>query len=323
MHVLRFIKNWTLPIAMLTGALSYLLYSRIPWFDPTRPYAPEIVAWVQPLLLFAMLFITFCKVNVKELRPTRWHALMLLVQVGAFVLLSLPLLFPVHLGTRVLLEGAMLCMICPTATAAAVVTSKLGGNAGSLTTYIIFINLAVALAVPLMVPLVHPHPDFTFWTSFVRIIGRVFPLLFCPFVLAMAVRRFRPSLQALMLRCKDLAFYLWAVSLSLAIAVTVRSIVHSHVPVSYQCGIAAVSLVACVAQFWIGRLLGIRYHDKISATQAFGQKNTVFAIWMGYTFLTPVTAIAGGFYSVWHNVFNSYQLYKMRQQESQPESRKN
>ena len=35
-------------------------------------------------------------------------------------------------------------------------------------------------------------------------------------------------------------------------------------------------------------------------------------IWLGYTFLSPITATAGGFYSVWHNVVNSWQLYKYR-----------
>ena len=44
--------------------------------------------------------------------------------------------------------------------------------------------------------------------------------------------------------------------------------------------------------------------------QALGQKNTVFAIWFAYTFMTPVTAIAGGFYSVWHNIVNTWQLYR-------------
>lgn len=33
---------------------------------------------------------------------------------------------------------------------------------------------------------------------------------------------------------------------------------------------------------------------------------------MGYTFFTPVTAIAGGFYSIWHNLVNSYQLYRSK-----------
>jgi BASS family bile acid:Na+ symporter len=39
-----------------------------------------------------------------------------------------------------------------------------------------------------------------------------------------------------------------------------------------------------------------------------GQKNTVFAIWLGYTFMTPETAIVGGLYSIWHNIYNSWQL---------------
>lgn len=63
-------------------------------------------------------------------------------------------------------------------------------------------------------------------------------------------------------------------------------------------------------QFYFGRRIGRRYGDTITAGQSLGQKNTVLAIWMGYTFFTPVTAIAGGFYSIWHNLVNSYQLYR-------------
>ena len=46
----------------------------------------------------------------------------------------------------------------------------------------------------------------------------------------------------------------------------------------------------------------------ITAGQALGQKNTVFAIWMGYTFMTPETSIVGGIYSIWHNLYNARQL---------------
>ena len=79
--------------------------------------------------------------------------------------------------------------------------------------------------------------------------------------------------------------------------------------------IAMVSLLCCAAQFALGRMVGSWYgqktrrHDKrITAGQALGQKNTVFAIWMGYTFMTPETSIVGGFYSIWHNLYNSFQL---------------
>jgi BASS family bile acid:Na+ symporter len=47
---------------------------------------------------------------------------------------------------------------------------------------------------------------------------------------------------------------------------------------------------------------------KITSGQSLGQKNTVLAIWLGYTFMTPETAIVGGLYSIWHNIYNSWQL---------------
>ena len=297
---------------MLTGAVGYLAYSHIPLLSPTKPYVNTMVAWLQPLLIFSMLFITFCKVDPRALRLCRWHGWLLLVQTGLFAGLSLPLILLPDTPARVLVEAAMLCLICPTATAAAVVTSKLGGDAAALTSYTILINLCTALIVPLLLPLIHPSPDIAFWSLFARIMGKVFPLLFCPFLAAMFVRRYLPGVQRLMTRQKDLAFYLWAVALSLAIAVTVKSLVHSTVPWQFQLGIAAVSLLSCAFQFATGRYIGRHYGAPVDAAQALGQKNTVFAIWMGYTFLTPVTSVAGGFYSVWHNLYNSYQLYQAR-----------
>lgn len=50
------------------------------------------------------------------------------------------------------------------------------------------------------------------------------------------------------------------------------------------------------------------------AGQAMGQKNTIFLIWMALTFMTPETAIVGGLYSVWHNLYNSWQLYRAARQ---------
>lgn len=312
MRILLFIKNWTLPLAMLAGAFGYILYTHLTFLAPIKPYVTPAVDHLQPLLIFAMLFITFCKVDPHALRLRPWHGILLFFQTGCFALLSLPLISNPDTPFRVVLEGGMICLICPTATAAAVITAKLNGNAATLTTYTILINLITALAVPLMVPLVHPHPDLTFWSSFCLIIGKVFPLLFCPFLAAMFVRRFLPDWCRKVSQCKDLAFYLWAVALSLAIAVTVRSLVHSTVPIVYEAGIAGMSLLCCALQFVVGRFIGLRHGDAVSAGQALGQKNTVFAIWMGYTYLTPVTALAGGFYSVWHNVYNSYQLYRAR-----------
>ncbi|MCF0178415.1 MAG: transporter, partial [Bacteroidales bacterium] len=68
--------------------------------------------------------------------------------------------------------------------------------------------------------------------------------------------------------------------------------------------------ICCILQFAIGQGIGSRYDDRITCGQSFGQKNTVFLIWMASTFLTPITAVVGGLYSIWHNIVNSWQLYK-------------
>lgn len=316
-HILSFLRNWALPVAMVAGGAFYLICSRIPQLAPAKPFLLSTVSILQPVLIFTMLFITFCKVNPHDLCLRRWHGWLLLIQAGSFSLLSTILILFPHIPAGIIVEGAMLCLICPTATAGAVVVNKLGGDAAGLTTYTILINIVTAILVPLFVPLLHPHPGLDFLGSLFLIMGKVFPMLICPFFAAMLTRWLFPRLHSLILGCKDLAFYIWAVSLSMAIAVTARSIAHSECGLAYQAGIAAASLACCVFQFYIGRRLGLRYGCPISAGQSIGQKNTVFAIWMGYTFLTPVSSIAGGFYSIWHNVFNSWQLYRMRKETPQ------
>ena len=307
-----FLRKWTLPFAMLAGVAAYYLYTSLHFLDFTHGAVTHVVSIVQPFLIFVMLMLTFLKIRPRQLQLERWHLYGLLLQVGLFVLCAVFISLLPEGHWIVVIEGGMLCLICPTATAAAVVTGKLGGNQASLTTYTILINLMVALVVPAVVPWLHPHGEMTFLANAIRILSKVFPLLFCPFLSAILLRRYLPHFSEALTKVKDLAFYLWAVSLSLAIAVTMRSIVNSHCPWQYQAGIAASSFLACFLQFAVGRWMGHKCADPITVAQSLGQKNTVFAIWMGYTFLTPVTSIAGGFYSVWHNVYNSYQLAKQK-----------
>ena len=143
-----------LPVAMLTGASGYLLYHVLPEpFHCAGPFLSEAIRLIQPLLIFSMLFLTFCRIEPKELKPHRWHWWLLLIQGGIFTLLGLAAFIlqktmpEVPLGWIVVLESAMLCMICPTATAAAVVTRKLGGDVAGITTYTVLINLVTAVLV--------------------------------------------------------------------------------------------------------------------------------------------------------------------------------
>ncbi len=314
--MLKFIKNWTLPIAMLIGALGYLVLSNLSFINPVKPYINEGIAWFTPFLIFAQLLLTFCKVEPRELLPKAWHLWLLSFQAFSCVVLAgVLLVFPLSDAYRSVLEGAMVCLICPTATAAAVITGKLGGSSSTLTTYTLLSNLLAAIAVPLVFPLVEPHEGMGFMAAFFKILGKVFPLLLSPFFLALLLRYCFPKVHQSLLKYHGVAFYLWAIALAIVTGQTVRSLVTSSADVSIEILVALAGLIACALQFFLGKSIGGAYNDRVSAGQALGQKNTVLAIWMAFTYLNPLSSVAPGSYVIWQNLFNSWQLWKKRKRE--------
>lgn len=309
-----FVKNWTLPISMLTGILSYFTYTSLHFLDFTHNFVNNSINIIQPSLVFCMLFVSFSKIKPKDLKPQKWLILPLAIQILSFTTIGILIAIYPDIPLRLAMESFIICMICPTATAASVVTNKLNGNAGIVVNYTCMINLAASLVIPLIVPLIHSNTseDLSFVSAFYIIIIKVFPLLVFPLALAWFVRYCMPNIHKWIVEKKNLAFYLWAVALAIAIAITTKALVNSGRGLESISEIMIASLLACIIQFAIGRRIGIKYGEKVAATQFLGQKNTVFAIWMGYTFMNPVTALAGGFYSVWHNIVNSYQLYRIR-----------
>ena len=299
---------------MISGALAYYICRQLPLSYEVKFDILTVIEILQPVLLFLMLFVAFCKIKPTDLKPHRWHLWLLLTQCLLFAAACAALWLYPSTGLRVIIEGFMLAIICPTATACAVVTQKLGGDSAATTSYTIIINMVVALLCPLLLPVAHPQEGLTFFPAFMVIIHKVFPLLIVPLFLAWFVRYLMPSFHKRIVATKDLAFYMWAVSLAIAIAVTCKALAHSHESMWNVGGIAVVTLVACLFQFSFGKWIGSHYGKRMEAGQALGQKNTVFIIWIGYTFLSPITAAAGGFYSVWHNLVNSWQLYKKRKE---------
>lgn len=91
-----------------------------------------------------------------------------------------------------------------------------------------------------------------------------------------------------------MAFYLWAVALATVTGQTVKSLVNSEAEIYVEILIALGGLITCIAQFYWGKRIGKKYNDRISAGQALGQKNTVLAIWMSYTYLNPLSSVGPG-----------------------------
>ena len=93
MKVPQFLRDWSLPVAMVSGAAAYFIYRALPLSQSTGIFVSSFVSVVQPTLIFAMLFVTFCKVRVKELKPQKWHLWLLAFQLLPFIAISLMLTF--------------------------------------------------------------------------------------------------------------------------------------------------------------------------------------------------------------------------------------
>lgn len=320
----KFFKDWSLVFGMIAGVGLYLIYHSIPSIHTAGPVLEIVCKRLQPILLFCMLFLSFCKIEPHQMRPHTWQAWLLLVQVGCFVLIGGLEIWALNSGTplsawlaahRVPLEAALICIICPTATACAVVTGKLGGNMAGVVTYTVIINIIVAILIPLFVPIIYPVGGMSFGTAFSKILAKVFPLLIMPCITAWLIRYLMPGLHRRLLKYTGLSFDIWIVSLTLAILMTTRAIMQYGGGYAVLLEIAAVSALCCFMQFWTGKRIGAKYGCRISAGQALAQKNTVFGIWIGYTFFDPLTSVACGFYIIWQNGFNSWQLYRRRKEQ--------
>ena len=294
-----------LVIAMVTGVLLYVGYRCLDFLHPVGPAMLSFCTHVQPILIFSMLFLTFLKIEPSNLKPVRWHFILLLIQGGVFTVGALTLYAFPNLAHGIALESFLLCMICPTATACAVVTQRLGGDTAQVLSYTIMINLLASILIPLMVPLINPAEGVVFITAFTGILSKIFPMLILPCVCAWALRYLMPRLHSKLVRYSNLSFYIWSFALTFAIMMSTRSLFRNPAGLSLLIDTAVASLIACILQFSLGKRIG-----GVTAGQSLGQKNTVFAIWLGYTFLNPVTSLAGGFYCIWHNLYNTRQLRK-------------
>ena len=110
-------------------------------------------------------------------------------------------------------------------------------------------------------------------------------------------------------RTRNLSFGLWITAMFLITANAsdfVRA--HADTPHLILAQLAGASLLVCVASFSLGRVIGGREFSR-EASQALGQKNTTFTIYLALTYASPLVALGPTCYVIWHNLWNSWQLH--------------
>lgn len=297
MHLLedlhRNVKTIAMPSAMIVGALLC---------RPITALEAASHQMITPALIFLMLFVTFCRVSPKQMKPSMLHVWLLVLQlvgcVGVYAVLR-----PFD---AVVAQGAMVCVLAPVAMAAVVIAGMLGANVATMATYSLICNMVIALVAPVVLAFTG-----TGACTFSQILARIAPLLIMPFAAAQFCRFVYPKGAKWVGEHSQISFYMWLVSLMVIIARTTAFIIDLHdASFATELWLAFAALVICLAQFKVGRKLGRRYGDPAAGGQSLGQKNTVLAVWMSQAFLDPISSIAPTAYIVWQNFVNSYQIYR-------------
>lgn len=289
------LRPYMMPFAMTLGAIFYQFFG--------------LLSFLTPYIIFIMLFFTYSKLKLSQIRLSRLHLWLILIQIAGSLTVFL-LLSGINITVA---QGAMICMLAPTATSAPVITGMLKGNVESLTAYSLISNLCVALFAPVIFSFVGINQSLPFILSFADIIRPMFTLLLLPLLLAMFLRRVSTAFTDKVSQYSGISFYLWSIALMIVTGRTVGFIMNQS-DGSYltEILVALAALVVCVNQFIVGRGIGKHYKDTVAGGQGLGQKNTILAIWMAQTYLNPIASIGPGAYVLWQNIINSYQVWRKR-----------
>ena len=292
MRLRKFIKTWILVIAMAVGMVFHDYIGA--------------VKFITPWLIFVMLFITYTKINLREIKIGGLHLSLLAVQ----LLLSWIVYFALVWWNRDVACGAFMCVFISTATGAPVITSLLGGSIAVLVSYSLLSNLMFATCAPLFLSIISDSSKISFIDSFLLICMEVLPMLLAPLALAVVCRKVLPKQTKYVSEHQSISFYIWATALIIVIGNAVSFAMQQPAKDKLLMAVlAVVALCVCCTQFIIGRKLGGRYGDKVAGAQGLGQKNTVLAIWVSMTYLHPIISLAPAAYVLWQNLINSAQLW--------------
>lgn len=294
-------RNLVLPIAFIGGAL----------FNKWMHY----LTFLSPYLIFCMLFITYCKLTLHEIRPGKFEIKLLITQ----LLLAGIVFIAIYFINPEVAKGTFICIFVPTATAAPVITYMLGGSISKVVSYLFVSNFAVAILGPIILAAIGDNEGITFGESFVLILSQVAPLLIGPIICALALGKVFPKLHETIGNHQQLSFYFWAVSLFIIVGGCVSFAINTWTveKTGEMIFLGIGALGACLIQFYVGRKMGENSGEgsqkriyMISAGQALMQKNTVLAVWLAMAYMNPITSLGPACYIAWQNILNSWQLMK-------------
>lgn len=207
--------------------------------------------------------------------------------------------------------AAFLTGISPTAVSAPAVVHQLKGKVEFATFSVLLTNLTTALLIPFLLPLViGSHVEM----STTSVLVPVVIVLTVPLLIVQILKKFFNPAIVWLNNKREITYYILLFAVFLATSKASHFIVLEYSgPRQIIFFIALMSALICAVCFYTGRRFGGKHLGQ-EAMQSLGQKNNSLTVWIGLTFINPLTALGPVFYIICHNIVISYQLY-MRNKE--------
>ena len=112
MKILSFLRKFSLPCSLMFGAVVYLIFANVSFLEPIGDEVGPKLIHLMPVVLFALLYVTFCKIEIKEMKPQAWHFILQLIRTSLAGLMVIAiLLFGGNADVKIVLEAAFICFI--------------------------------------------------------------------------------------------------------------------------------------------------------------------------------------------------------------------
>ena len=272
------------------------------------PQFHGLAAYIQYLLMI-MLFFAFLDIDIQPRSFQKGVIWVVMANIAvAFIAYLVLRPFSLNLALAAFITG-----IAPTAIAAPVIISFINGRVEYVASAVLLSNVVMSLVLPVALPfVVGDVVQISVW----QVLRPVLVTMFIPLILAQLARRLPERTQKVIRFGKRFSFAVWLFALFIMCA-KAADFLHNDVTASFTTvlSIALISLVICIADFSLGAWLGGE-RFRIESSQSLGQKNNSFVIWVALTFINPLVAMGPTFYILYHNLYNSWQIYRFERQHT-------
>lgn len=264
------------------------------------------LAFLIKYFLMIMLFFPFLSVSLPKDKRVYQHIFLIFSTMLGFAML---LYLTLKGWNSDVATAAFLVAFTPTATASPVIIGLLKKNLDFVVASVVITNILVACCLPFVLPVLLPGVQQA--TAVVDILYATMTVVLVPMAAALLVNWVAPDAASRLARLNSLVFAIWLILLYLASSKASSYLLNYAGSVAVSLPIALITLLICGFNFTIGKLIGGTDYP-LEASQALGQKNTLFMTWVALEYFDSIVVIGPVIYIVYQNIYNSWLLHRMR-----------